>query len=267
MIPLETGRHAAVRDLDAIIARLHSLGADDWHRDTPNDGWEVRHLIAHLVGSVAKLTDRLSQVVIARTGEPILMDDLVDTEAVTPDTAPDRLIVSLTHQRNQVRHVLITLEDEDLEAMIADATIPAAQATGGWQLEACVFEFGVHRYDLDAALDERVAGLPVEAIAAANDLYGSRLVEIATREGATPSAPVAFHLDGAVIDQWLTWNGSAWSDRPVDGVPVVHLQGEESALALFLCGRIPADDRRLGIRGSRTEAAKFKTYAPGPFTL
>jgi hypothetical protein len=45
------------------------------------------------------------------------------------------------------------------------------------------------------------------------------------------------------------------------------VQGDESAIALFICGRIKATDHRLGVRGDRDVAGTFKEYVPGPFTI
>lgn len=267
MLRLESGRHAAIRDLDAIISRLHGLDTEDWNRPTPNEGWAIRDLAAHLSTSVRALTERLASIVTDRTGQPIELDDAVDVEPITPDETPVRLIASLTHHRNVLRHVLIALNDEDMETSVESASVPSYPSNGRAQLTACVFEFGFHRYDLDASLDERDAGLPSETIIATDDLYASRMVEIATRDGKKPSAPIAYHFAGALIDRWLTWNGSEWTSTIGDTTNAVSIQGDESAIALFLCGRIAADDRRLGVRGDMASAKAFKRYVPGTFTI
>lgn len=238
MLRLESGRHAAIRDLDAIISRLHGLDTEDWNRPTPNEGWAIRDLAAHLSTSVRALTERLASIVTDRTGKPIELDDAVDVVPVTSEETPVRLIASLTHHRNVLRHVLIALNDEDMETSVESASVPSYPSDGRAQLTACVFEFGFHRYDLDASLDERDAGLPSETIIATDDLYASRMVEIATRDGKKPSAPIAYHFAGALIDRWLTWNGSEWTSTIGDTTNAVSIQGDESAIALFLCGRI-----------------------------
>jgi uncharacterized protein (TIGR03083 family) len=258
MSSLTIRQNAAIRDLDAFIARLHGLTASQWHLPTPDKGWEVRHLASHLVGTASYMTSMLRKIV------TVPNDPTGPQPAnVTPDSPGEDIITSLTHARNMLSTTLAEMTDDDLER-VADTPTRMFSPTGELYLNMVVFETGIHRYDLDASVDRGSAGLDETTVRAIDAMFGANMPVIAATSASKPDEPVAYHFNGSLIQRYLTWDGQEWRDRQVEAVPLTTIQASDTVLALFICGRIPADDRRLGIRGDKSAAEMFKTYVPGP---
>jgi uncharacterized protein (TIGR03083 family) len=261
MTDLETGRQAAIRDLDATIARLHMLEPEDWERQTPNEGWQVRHLAAHLVEATRSANEQLETI--AQRGQAPAVP-ISASEEVMESSRHASIVSALTLQRNALFHTLARLEPDDLSVQVDQSISGGAPVDGRTLLSRIVMEFGLHRFDLEWALGEHYAGLSTETVVAIDEFYGSRLASIGDEAGAQPDAPAGFHLEGALIDRAVTWDGDRWVEGIPPSIPVVRISGDDSALALFLCGRIGIDDHRLEIEGDRDAAARFKTFVPGP---
>ncbi len=259
MLDLDAGRRASIRDLDAIISRLHELAPEDWERETPDKGWTVRHLAAHLSGTISFLTNILGEIIAIRLGHVPTTETGIE---VTAESKRHEIIASLTQQRNAYFHTVSAMEDSDLTAEAAGGTM--FPRTGQLYLVLSTSEFGVHRFDLEASQGEHDAGLSQEAILACDEIMISNMALFATATGEHPDHPVSFMFAGSLVDRRLTWDGESWSMVEVSGVPDVRFQGDDSALALFIFGRIGVESDRLGITGDRAVAAQFKTYVPGP---
>lgn len=258
MSSLTIRRGAVVRDLDAFISRLHSLNLSQWRLQTPDEGWEVRHLASHLVGTVAYLAGMLDNIV-----KPELPPTRTTAQNVTPDSSGEQIITSLTLNRNTLFATLAEMTEDDL-GKVADSPTRMFTPTGELYLDMSVFEAGVHRYDLDYSVDRGSAGLDDTTVRSMDTMFGGNMVLFATGSETKPQAPVSFHFNGSLVQHYLTWDGKEWFDYPADHIPVTTIQGDDSALALFICGRIPASDHRLGIRGDRAAVERFKTFVPGP---
>lgn len=151
--------------------------------------------------------------------------------------------------------------------MSAQLDQPASSDTlmdGQAHVTGIVMEFGLHRFDLEWALGEHNAGLSTETVVAIDAFFGAQLGSIGDEGKAHPSTPAGFHLAGALIDRSVSWDGDRWADGIPHSMPVVRITGDDSALALFLCGRIGIDDPRLEVEGDRGLAARFKRFVPGP---
>lgn len=261
MTGLEIGREAVIRDLDATIARLHMLEPDDWERPTPNEGWRVRHLAAHLVETTASANEQLETI--AQCGQAPEVPNSA-SEEVMESSRHASIVSTLTVQRNALFHTLARLEPDDLSVQVDQSIAGGPPMDGRTLLSRIVMEFGLHRFDLEWALGEHYAGLPSETVIAIDEFYGSRLVAQGDEAGAQPPVPAGFHLEGALIDRSVSWTGDRWVRGIPSSVPVVRISGDDSALALFLCGRIGIDDHRLEVEGDRDTAARFKRFVPGP---
>ncbi len=261
MVNLEAGRQAAIRDLDATISRLHMLEPDDWDRPTPNEGWLVRHLAAHLVEATATANEQIETIVQGGQAPAVPISESEDVDASSRHST---IVGALTLQRNALFHTLSRLGPGDLSIQVDPSVTGEPAIDGDTLLSRILMEFGLHHFDLEWALGEHYAGLPAETVTAINDFYGSRLASIGSEGGPQPDTPTSFHVQGALIDRAVSWDGSRWVDGILDSVPVVRFVGDDSALVLFLCGRIGIDDSRLEIEGDRELAARFKTFVPGP---
>jgi uncharacterized protein (TIGR03083 family) len=262
MLSLEAARHAAIRDLDATLARMRDLHQSDWERPTPCAGWAVIDLAAHIAESTYSLSGQAARLVELRTGSIV---PVREAQEANPHIATERLLARLTHGRNQLYHVLEQLDGEDMNVRLAPAEDDDGPAlTGGRLLATCVAEFGIHRYDLDAALGEHEAGIGQEAVLAGMEIYARWLDALSRRHDHVPDRPYSLHLEGELIDATLSWDGKRWLRGPAPTLPVTHVRGDDSTITLFLFGRVRADDHRLDVDGDLVIASSFKTWVPGP---
>lgn len=257
MLNLPIGRRAVLRDLDATISQMRGLSSADRDRPTPCNDWAVRHLAAHMAESTRSVSWNLMQIIRARTGSENPTEQAGDEQ---PDAAWNTILARLTTGRNQLAHVLANLAEDDMTTKSGTAD----SMTGHQVLNEAVLEYGLHRSDLEAALGEE-AGLDVETIEAADDVYGRELHMIAA--DAMPTGPhtdpFALNLRGdELMDRWLVWTGAEWSDARTDE-PITRIHGSDSAVTLFITGRIPLDDHRLDVTGDRDLAGRFVGFVPG----
>ncbi|MGB3327309.1 MAG: maleylpyruvate isomerase family mycothiol-dependent enzyme [Thermomicrobiales bacterium] len=269
MLLIERGRDAAIRDLDAMIARLRGLSASDWERPTPDEGWTIRHLAVHLTETIPFLTSVLGDIIAVRLGHRPTEEA---GDIVTIDSSANAIAAAFTQDRNAFYHTITAMEDADLETTIPGGNGSFARS-GALYLALSVIEAGVHRFDLEAALGAHEAGLDEQTIFACNAVLPAHMATFATNTGKHPDEPVSYVFQGALFDRRLTWTGSAWTQDvdPAEGTHEIRLHGDDSAIMLFLYGRIrvdgPGSDRlRFGDGSAKDKAlaAQFKTYVPGP---
>lgn len=268
-LPLDRGRESAIRDYDAIIARLRGLTPHDWARDTPDEGWTVRHLAVHLTQTVPFLTDILGDIIAVRRGEKPTTEagDVVSLESST-----EAIVAAFTQDRNAFYHTINAMEDADLDTVVPGGGGGFARS-GALYLALSMIEAGVHRFDLESALGAVDAGLDDQTILACDAVLPANMARMATAIGKHPDAPVSYLFQGALFDRRLTWTGDAWTqdESPAEGIHEIRLHGDDSAIMLFLYGRITVDgpgNNRLrfgnGSAHDRALAAQFKTFVPGP---
>lgn len=260
MLTIEGGRFAALRDLDATLSRLRSLPAEDWTRPTPCEGWELRHLAEHLADTPQRLADRFAQLITQRGGEVPPLDELPEEH---PDDPNQANLSHATVGRNHFALVTGMLAPEDADAILGEPQPGRPATTSARLMTTAALEFGLHRYDVEAALGVE-SGLTVDAVAAADAILGAGLARLATASGQRPDAPLSYELRGDQVSRTLTWTGEQWTTDPAPDVPTTRISGDDDALALFLCGRIPATADALTIDGDPDTAGRFKTYVPGP---
>jgi uncharacterized protein (TIGR03086 family) len=88
----EDVREVYRRARDGFNARVHAIGDGQWHDATPCTEWDVRDLVAHLVGEVSWMTPLLSGESVADVGDRLNGDLLGDD----PVAAWDRAIAAAT---------------------------------------------------------------------------------------------------------------------------------------------------------------------------
>ncbi|MGC4105262.1 MAG: maleylpyruvate isomerase family mycothiol-dependent enzyme [Thermomicrobiales bacterium] len=269
MLELDRGRETAIRDLDAIIARLRGLSPSDWDRPTPDEGWTVRHLAVHLTETIPFLTNVLGDIIAVRLGRRPTEEA---GDVVTLTSSTDAIAAAFTQDRNAFYHTIAAMEDEDLETVVSGGSA-GFERSGSLFLALATIEAGIHRFDLDTAMGAPDAGLDEQTIIACDAVLPAHMATFATHAGTHPDAPVSFAFQGTGFDRRLTWTGSEWTqdvDAP-EGTHEIRLHGDDSAIMLFLYGRIrvegPGSDRlRFGDDSARDRelAAQFKTFVPGP---
>jgi uncharacterized protein (TIGR03083 family) len=255
MATLSELRHSAISDFDAFVSRLRGLKPSQWDAPTPNKGWLVRHLAAHLVGTTSYLNGELLKVV-----DPVSESARLQGDAVTDDAPFEDITAALTINRNALAATLAEMTDAhwDKETGEPPQMMPP---TGGLYLNLVASEVGIHLYDLLAAVDHGSAGLGEAAIDASDAIFGTAMVSIANGNDTKPEDPIAYHLDGRRVNRWIGFTGSEWTTVPDATIPVTTIHADDTALVLFAVGRIPDTDPRLSITG---DASAFKTYIPGP---
>lgn len=256
MLHLAAGRRAVIRDLDATIAILRGLSPAERDRGTPCEGWDVRHLAAH----IAERTRDIATSLIAYPRQRAQDAPALETpREIDSGASWNDILARITTGRNQLATVLAHLEENDLDRTLGE--------TGSCRhsFNVAVLEFGLHRSDIEVALG-KPGGVNIETAEAADFLYGQRLAGIAeaTLPNGPDSDPFALRLRGDdLIDLWLAWDGASWSMTP-GRAPVTTVRGIDSAVVLFMMGRAPITDRRLDVTGNREIAGRFKTFVPGP---
>jgi uncharacterized protein (TIGR03083 family) len=258
MTELDIRRESAIRDLDAIIGRLHILNPSEWRAESPLEGWDVHHVAVHLVNIVAQQASQFRLLRgIPMTGVPAPISE------ISADSAPDEVIASLTVNRNILTSVIEQVAEDDLDRSL-EVEHPIYRMNGDILLHMAVFEMGLHRYDIDASVDKGIVGLDLVTVRTIDTMYGGYLDLFAATAKERPGVPVSFRFDGSVIDRVITWDGAKWLLDRHESAPEIVFHGDESALALLMCGRIAPNDKRIGIRGDRNTALNFKTWIPGP---
>lgn len=260
-ISVDAAQHAVIRDLDAYVARLEDLSDEDWQRPTPCEGWTIHDLSDHLAGTSRALGEGLWAPVAARTGQAPEPDAPAEP---TARGSHRELVVRIIHGRNILNHTMSQLIESDAPFEIRPAKDGAPALTTERLLGTACVEIGTHRWDLEVAMGERYAGLSTEAVTGAQMVIASNLVPMANSSGTQPDVPWSIHLVGDTIDLTLGWDGSAWSNAGPSSAGTTEIRGEDSAIALYVMGRITADDDRLAVTGDRDMAARFKEFAPGP---
>ena len=153
--------------LDLAVAefrrRLVEVDAESWGRPTPCDGWDVRYLVAHVVGG-----NRFAHLVLAGSTTQDAMEVVMggDMLGSDPVAAYDEIA---TRQREAFR-----------KAGALDTVIdhPAGAITGGQFLELRVFDVTVHAWDLarsidgDEQLDAALATMVLDLVMAMPDGLG-----------------------------------------------------------------------------------------------
>lgn len=126
---------------DAFAGRLALVGDDDWSRPTPCDGWDVRYLVAHVVGG-----NRFAELVLSGVAGAEAMADVLSSSH-----PGNRFAASAAAQRagfvsagEVVDHVIGPMPTERfLELRVFDVTMHA------WDLATAI--------GADAAIDGELA--------------------------------------------------------------------------------------------------------------
>lgn len=255
MSELERRRRQILEDLDIVLDRLDAADAGSWDRATPCTGWTVRNLAAHLTGTLPFLESRIAATTGAAVGDP-----LPEVEATA---SQDEIRTALRERSTVLGNRLANLTEDDYARPPGDTSsfLPPSVAM---YVDLTAFETAIHRNDLEVALGDTDPVIAEVGIAAVDAILGQFYVQFAEMTGARPETPVTISIEGQAIGHTLAWDGANWSGEPTANGKQVRIQGNDSALTLFTCGRIPADHPSLTIDGDMDLARQFKTYVPGP---
>lgn len=257
---LDERRESIVRDMTAIFDRLEALPEEAWNATTPCKGWDVRHLAAHLTGTIPLMEERLGAIVEQRTGEPQRASGLPELD---PATSPPELVAGLRERGKAFARRLATLTEEDLTTALPGPGGFLAQ-TADLYLTLASSEFAIHLNDLEVALGNDNAPVTPEGVVAIDAIMGGHLAEFAGMAGHAPAAPLSISLRGTALRRDLTWNGESWTNTAALDGRQAFVSGSDEAIARFIFGRITVDHPLLQVEGDAELARQFKTYVPGP---
>src|SRR5262245_64423553 len=238
----------ALRELDAVCSRVETLGTTDFARPTALPGWSVEHLVRHLAEVAFRQGEAYHRAVLSIGESP---------NAVSVAAPLDQLPRVL---RSAAEHV--ARGTQALVAAPAEPVVPLPFASlppsfAGFVL---LVEYGVHRYDLENAVTG-AAGLPSDVSDVIADLLAVTLPSLASNvEPSTRS--IRLEPDGR-SPTTLSWADGRWLTADEAEVDTV-VRGSAEALALFVLGRIPVEDARLGVTDPTGAVESFKTMFPGP---
>jgi uncharacterized protein (TIGR03083 family) len=118
-----TARKAAIRDdlvqaQQALLDVLDRVGADDWSRASPNEGWTARDLLTHLATAEAGFVPTLRRMAAGQGGVPADFDPNrwnAGQLRRRGEVAPDQLRSELEASHREMLALLNDLDDAALD--------------------------------------------------------------------------------------------------------------------------------------------------------
>lgn len=185
-------RPLLTRALDQVGGLVAATPPEDLGTPTPCDGWDVRTLLAHLVGVHRR---------IAHVGGGGLFSEV----SSMPALADDRIAPELVAARADVDRAW-GLDGSDAAVLDREVTVPWGTMAGRFVGFGYVQELTVHAWDLAAATG-RTAGLD-DALAAAVEDTAHRALPAEPRGGPIPfGPPVPAAPDAAATTRLVAWLG------------------------------------------------------------
>jgi len=250
---LAARRTAIAREADGMVNRACALLPSDWDKPTRCTSWTVRDLLRHVVEGISLYTEGLTRMAHGAT-------DLVPASSlVKVGSTPREVCSRLAEGRQQLGTALTTLTPEVLNGLFPHRFF---LLPGHLALDIVLMEEGMHHNDLAWALGDQVS-LPGPVATAAFGYASARALEWAV-DGEPPSHDLRYRLIGKTVRLELMWRDGRWTVVRDDARPDCELRGQDSALALFLYGRLSWTSSRLSVTGDKSLAGRFKAFLPGP---
>lgn len=223
-----------------------ALRGADWGAATPCTGWSVLDLANHLATFAWQQAEAFDRARVGITVTPSHAE--VDGDALEVlDVVADKLRVLLPA----------------VGALAPDTLVPLPAGTFPAQIAASilVFEYGVHRHDIERSLG--LAGdLDVDPVVAETVMALLPLGMLA-RQAHPAATPVAYRLVGDSAEVGLGWTGEGWSPAPDDLGGACTISGSDAAVALVALGRIPVSHPALTVDDPRGIADQFERHFHG----
>jgi uncharacterized protein (TIGR03083 family) len=269
-IDLDVARPPALRELRAFVALTEALDDDDWLRPTPCDGWCVRDLVEHIAGvpGYDYFAGRLRSARLGTADGPSTNASVSQTGCTVSE-----LIGLLRERAAEFESELQVLTESDLDRQLH--VMPGRSQLLRSAMGQYVYEFGLHRYDLEWALGNTVELPPdvcsgVVLMSETDGFRPARVDQCVPRSASPgPDEDVSYELIGDSV-RWEFSFTAGVTPRPYsptrNGIwtaGAVHdrcctVKGNDSAICLVLCGRILTHDERV----SATEG-----FVPRVFTV
>jgi uncharacterized protein (TIGR03083 family) len=223
----------AAVEYQRLLAVFVDLSAADWHRPTECTAWDVRQVLAHLVGAAAgtaSLHELARQYRLGRHRRPVVdgMNDVQVSERA--DVSPDRLIaefVAVSARGLSARRRL----SSPLRALRVPFGPPLGVRSVGYLMDRIYTrDAWMHRIDVSRATDRP----PV--LTADHD--GRLIADLVEEWGATHGQPFDLTLTGAAGGHWSHGNGA--TPLCLDAVEFARiLSGRATGHGAALSQRVP----------------------------
>jgi uncharacterized protein (TIGR03083 family) len=267
-IDLETARTVALRELWAFVSLVESLGETDWARPTPLPGWAVRDLVEHFA-SVPGYDYFAGRMRGARLGDK--SGPSANANEIEKGLSTEELVALLRQRSTEFETELGFVTEDDLDRLLY--VMPGRRQLLRSALGGCIFECGLHHYDLATALGHTVELPPdvcrgVVLMAQTDGFRPERRDATPRLATPPPDEDVSYVLAGDTVRWEFSFTAGA---EPFPYSPtqngrwthgVIHdacctVDGTDSAICLVLAGRLTTHDERV----SATEG-----FVPRSFT-
>lgn len=258
---------------DRIKQYLNTLPADAWSQPSACDAWEVRDVVAHLIGATEMYTRNISRGIRGDSSPP---ESLPPTGAV--DTASrmaanaqraidfreslgEQLLPTFVSKSDDLNQLLAGLGPQDWEKLCYH---PARTIPVQTFLNLAITELVVHEWDIRSRL-EPPAHLSEKSLPAIVDLISVFVVGRLFQPGSklTTTVRYRFELTGAVQGSHdiVVENGAARMEPAGTAAADVTFRCDTETFVLLAYGRIKFDtavaDGLITVEGDRDLATQF----------
>ena len=223
-----------------------ALRRADWGASTPCTGWSVLDLADHLGTFAWQQAEAFDRARVGITVAPSHAEVHGDALEVL-DVVADKLRVLLPAVGALAPDTLVALPAGTFPAQIAASIL--------------VFEYGIHRYDLERSLGLS-GGLDVDPVVAETVMALLPLGMLA-RQAHPAVTPVAYRLVGESASAGLGWTGEGWSPEADALAGACTVTGSDAAVVLFALGRIPVTHPALTVDDPSGIADQFERHFHG----
>jgi uncharacterized protein (TIGR03083 family) len=252
MLDLETGRKVILRELDGIITRLDEASQADWSRPVRCEGWTILDLAVHCTSAPRAAAEAFRRMQAGVSEAP--------AAPVPPERERSAVMRTLLAGRRELATALAALSPDSLERLFP---LFFVSLPGAFGLQLIAFEIGMHRNDLEWALGNETR-LPREVTDAGGTLAPAVIPRLGAGAPEKPERPIFYRFESPERVLELSFTDGEWRTSTDPSVPTCVIEGDDSSIALFVFGRIPADHPSLRVSGERALARRFKAYFPGP---
>ena len=252
---------------------LNTLPADAWSRPSACDAWEVRDVVAHLIGATEMYTGNISRGVRGDSSPPesLAPAGAVDTASRMAANAQraidfrkslgEQLLPTFAAKSDALNQVLTGLgpQDWDKPCYHPARTIPVRTF-----LNLAITELVVHEWDIRSRL-ESPAHLSGESLPAIVDLIPVFVIGRLFQPGSNLTTPVRyrFELTGAVSGRHdiVVGDGTARMEPAGTAVADVTFRCDTETFVLLAYGRTTLGtavaDGLIAVEGDRELVAQF----------
>ena len=270
-------------EAERITNYLTHLPAEAWTQPSTCDVWQVRDVVAHLVGVAEFYAGNITRGLEGDTEPPpgrppagsitaaMAAEGVAQRAIAEREKLGEQLLTTFRAANDHLEHVLTSLRP-------AQYTIPCYHPGGIVQPQQFVDlrlkELAVHEWDIRASLEPEAhlapACLPAiirlldDAVASGSMRWGFRSGEHLTapvRYRIEVTEPVPYHTDVVVTGDAIQ------QDAGGDGQPDVTFRCDTETFVLLVYGRLPfdqaVDDGRLLVAGDQATARAFTQWFTG----